>query len=387
MSKLKAVVLEKSGTSYTVLDREGTFRQVKRRINAEVGDEIELNVARDGFRGLRVWVGVAALFLMTLTSLLGWNLYQAPTAVALVSVDINPSLQFTVDTQGRFLELQNQNEDARQMLAQIALKGKPIDEVLEKIVTLAYNQNFINPEHDWIVVGYSPMTDKSIEKMPKELNKLQISNWVTEPIAKEGLTPEVAVFTLTPQERDLAQKGDLSLGEFGLWQAAQKAGVITESGKLKDTMERVRLLENPQVKALIKADKKEIDPNLPLTPGTSMEKSRALDNPIEKGPEKQKPKESPSAIKPPNFRSEKDKEPVASQKQPTETKAESDHEKMNNQENGQVDDKIDDQVNGRLNEKIDDQVNGHLDEKVDDNLDSQVKDKTKNDNERSKKTK
>lgn len=314
MSKMKAVVLEKSGTRYTVLGMDGTFRHVKRRVNAEVGEEIELNVGRDGFWDLRVWVGVVALFLMVLTTLVGWNLYQAPTAVALVSVDINPSLEFTLDSQGRLLKLQTQNEDARKMLGVNNLKGKPIDEVLEKIVTLAYNQNYINPEHHWIVVGYSPITNKSLEIMPKELNEIQISTWVTETIEKKGFTPQVAVFTLTPQEKELARKGDLTLGEFALWQTAQKAGVTTQPEKLKDTSERVRLLENPQVQALVKTEKKGLATGLPRTPGTSMEKPRALGNPNKEGTGEPIRDESHFPIGTLNFVNEKGRETKADEK-------------------------------------------------------------------------
>lgn len=257
MSKMKAVVLEKSGSRYTVLGRDGTFRQVHRQLCAEVGEEIEIRTGIDIFGGLRMWAGVAALFLLVLTTLFGWSLYQAPTAVALLSVDINPSLQFTIDAQGQILKLQSQNEDAKRMLSQIDLKGKSIEEVLEQIVTQAYDQKFLSSEQYWVVIGYSPMTNKTLKQMPKELNETQIISWVTEISEKKGLTSQVAVFSLTSQERELSRKVDLTLGEYALWQTADKAGVVTQPEKLKDTSERVRLLENPQVQVQIKTEKNE----------------------------------------------------------------------------------------------------------------------------------
>ena len=277
MSKMKAVVLEKVGSRYTVLGVNGTFRQVHRRLNAEVGEEIEIRAGILSFSGLRVWAGVAALFILVLTSLLGWNLYQAPTAVALLSVDINPSLQFTIDAQGHLLKFQTQNEDAKRMLKQIDLTGKPIDVVLEQIVSQAYNQKFLNSEQHWVVVGYSPMTDKTSDQMPKELNENQIITWVTGTVEKDGFTPQVAVFPLTSQESEIAQNGDLTLGEYALWQTAQKAGVVTQPEKLKDTAERVRLLENPQVQAQIQSKKKGSESGLPRTPGTVKQDSGSID--------------------------------------------------------------------------------------------------------------
>ncbi|MDR3602806.1 MAG: hypothetical protein P4L49_20405 [Desulfosporosinus sp.] len=295
MSKMKAVVLEKFGSHYTVLGKNGTFRQVHRRLNAEVGEEIEIRTGIVDFSGLRAWAGVAALFLLVITALLGWNLYQAPTAVALLSVDINPSLQFTIDAQGHLLKFQTQNEDAKNMLKQIDLTGKPIDEVLGQIVTRAYDQKFLNSEQHWIVVGYSPMTDKTSDQMPKELNENQIITWVTGTVEKEGFTPQVAVFPLTSQESALAQKGDLTLGEYALWQTAQKAGVVTQPEKLKDTSERVRLLENPQVQAQIRSKKTGLESGIPQSPGSAKQDSGSIDKPKQESTRKPMPDKLPSS--------------------------------------------------------------------------------------------
>jgi len=290
MSKMKAVVLEKSGSRYTVLGQDGTFRRVYRRVNAEVGEEVQIQPWIEFVSGVRLWVGAAALFLLAITTLLGWTLYQAPTAVALLSVDINPSVQFELDSQGRLIKFPTQNEDAKRMLSQINLKGKPLEEVLEQIVIQAYDQKFLSSEHYWVVVGYSPMTNITLEQIPKELNENQIISWVTEIGKEKGLTPQVEVFSLTSQERELAQKGNLTLGEYALWQTADKAGVVTQPERLKDTSERVRLLENPQVQVQIKAEKNKRQSVLPQTPGTEKQNSGSIGIPSEYGTGKLLPK-------------------------------------------------------------------------------------------------
>ncbi|EHQ92250.1 anti-sigma factor domain-containing protein [Desulfosporosinus youngiae] len=258
MSKIKAVVLEKSGSRYTVLDKNGTFRHVKRKQDAEVGEEIELKLGFECFKGWRAWVGVAAIFLMVLTTIVGWNLYQVPTAVALLSVDINPSLQFTIDGKRNVLEINTQNEDAERLISKIDLKGKPIDEVLGQIVTEAYNQKFLKPEQPWVVVGYSSLIDDGLEQAAKGLNENQIISWLSVNTKENGFTPQVAFFSVTTQDRELAEKGDLTIGEYALWQTAVEAGVETQPEKLKETTERVRLLEDSKVRAKVK-EKKETD--------------------------------------------------------------------------------------------------------------------------------
>lgn len=247
MSKIKAVVLEKSGSTYTVLAKNGSFRQVRSRQNAEVGEEIEIHTGVEGLPGLRVWASAVALFLFVITAFLGWNLYQAPTAVALVSVDINPRLELSIDSQGHVIKSQAQNDDAQGLLTQINLPGKPINEAINQIITQAVKQKFLSPEQNWVVIGYSPMSNKTEERMPKELNQQQILTWVTQSVENKDLNPQVAVFSLTPQEKESAQKGDLTLGEYALWQIAQKAGVEIKPEQLKETSERTQLLENSRV--------------------------------------------------------------------------------------------------------------------------------------------
>lgn len=277
--KIKAVVLEKSGSRYTVLDEKGSFRHVHKRQDAEVGEEIEIQLASlAGFGGLRVWAGVAAVFLLVLTTLFAWNLYQAPTAVAMLSVDINPSIQFSIDEQGNLLKINTKNEDADRLLNNIELKGKPIDKVLEQIVTEAYAQSFLNPEQPWIVVGYSPLITDTSEGVGRNLNENQIVSWVKKDFEGNGFTPQVAFFTLTPQDRELAQNEKLTLGEYALWQTAVKAGVDTQPDKLKDTLERVQLLENPKVQAQVRVDKKNIESPSPTKGQTPDEGKGPEDN-------------------------------------------------------------------------------------------------------------
>ena len=71
MRKMKAVVLEKSGSHYTTLGQDGTFRQVHRRLNAEVGEEVQIQSWTEYFGGVRIGAGVVALFLLVLTVFLG----------------------------------------------------------------------------------------------------------------------------------------------------------------------------------------------------------------------------------------------------------------------------------------------------------------------------
>lgn len=258
MKKVKAVVLERDGYRCTVLCENGSFRRIYRFHKTEAGEEIVIRAGVGGIKGGKAWVGAAVVFFMVLTTLFGWNLYQAPTAVALLSVDINPSIQFSVDGQGNLLTIDSQNGDAEEWLNQADLKGKPIEKVLEQFVSEVARQQLLDPQLPWIVVGYSPLNNDKAEKNNNEnLSESQIVSCLTENAKKNGFTPQIAFFTLTSQEREHAQKGKLTLGEYALWQTAVKAGVATQEEKLSNTSERIKLLDDPKVQAQVQEDKKE----------------------------------------------------------------------------------------------------------------------------------
>lgn len=257
MNNSKALVLEKDGYRCTVLCENGSFRNVYRFQHTDVGEEIIIRNGIESFGGARAWIGAAVIFFIVFSTLIGWNLYQAPTAAAVLSVDINPSIQFSVDDQGNLLSIDTKNKDAEQLLNQADLKGKPIDKVLEQFVTEAAQQKLLDPKLPWIVVGYSSLENDKAEQGNGNLKESQIISCLTENAQKNGFKPQVAFFTLTSQERELAQKGHLTLGEYALWQTAVKAGVITQEEKLSNTEERIRLLEDPKVQAQVKEDNNE----------------------------------------------------------------------------------------------------------------------------------
>jgi hypothetical protein len=246
MSSVKAIVLEKDGPMLTVLAADGSFQKIRCRKEVEIGAEIELPAtAARQIPGWRIAAGVAAVFLVALMGIFGWNIYQPRTAMAMLSVDINPSLQLTLDQKGRILEWESLNPDAEQVLSGLAIKGEPWEKALEQIIGHSVDLNYLNQEHTWVVVGYSPV-EENIELPAEKLNSEEIVKHVEEAAAGKGVTPKVAVYQMTSQEKVQAKENGLSLGEYALVDTAQKAGVELQAGEVKKTEERTRLLEKPE---------------------------------------------------------------------------------------------------------------------------------------------
>lgn len=252
MRGLKAVVLEKNGTLLTVLSSDGAFQKFQYKGAVEIGEEIKIPVVRKT-PIWRIAASVAAIFLIVFMGVFGWNVFQPGTAVAMLSVDINPSLQLTLDQKGRVLELESLNPDAEQLLSGLPLKGEPWEKALSKIIEQSVNLHYLDAEHTWVLVGYSPMK-LDHELSSKEINTVEIAKQVEGAAGDKGISPKVAVYELTVAEKVQAQESGLTLGEYALVNTAEKAGVKVEPEAIKKMDERVRLLEKPEIQDQMKKE-------------------------------------------------------------------------------------------------------------------------------------
>ncbi|TGE31683.1 anti-sigma factor domain-containing protein [Desulfosporosinus sp. Sb-LF] len=260
MSKAKAIVLEKNGGSYLVLDPSGAFRRVRSRINAEVGEEIEV-VLENKMRSYRALLSIAALFLFTILSTLGWSYWQTPVAVAMLSVDINPSIEIALDKEAHIVSTKAQNNDAVQLLEGVNLKGEPLAVAMNKIVTRAIELRFLNTDHKSIILGLNEGSDDKASKLNDlaTVDAQALQNSLNEVAISKDLGLQVVFFKLTSQEVAEAKNAGLSMGEYALWQTAEKAGLSIQSQSVKNPTERSNLLEVPVVKDELTNNRNMID--------------------------------------------------------------------------------------------------------------------------------
>ncbi|MHB8125395.1 MAG: anti-sigma factor domain-containing protein [Desulfitobacteriaceae bacterium] len=264
MNKDKAIVLEKAGGFYLVLDSEGTFRRVRSHFKAEVGEEIEVAANQSNRlsnRSLRVLLSVAALFLLIFLSTLSWSFWQTPVAVAMLSVDINPSLEISLDKGAHIVNAKAKNDDALQLLQGVNLKGQTLTVAMNRLVTRAVELHFLSEERKWIVLGLSQGFEGKVSSQSDlvEVDSQALQSGLNEVAASKGLGLQVVMFKLTPPEGLEAQKTGLSLGEYALWQTAEKAGLSVQQQTVKNSTERSHLLEVPAVQSELRHNRNTID--------------------------------------------------------------------------------------------------------------------------------
>lgn len=254
MKQMKAVVLEKKGSMVTVLASDGSFQKIRYRKPVEIGAEIKFTDSKQHQPLWRVITSVAAVFLFTFIGSMSWNLYDSTTAVAMISVDINPRLQLTIDKKGRVLEFEALNSDAEHVLTGLDVKGESWNQALEKIIGQSVTLNYLNLDHNWVLVAVSPV--EAGKESLEGVNSDDIVQNIEDAAQSEGLDPKVAVYQLSAKEQTQAEEQGLTLGEYALMNTAKDAGVEAEASTVKGTKERVDLLEKPQVQQQMVKEKR-----------------------------------------------------------------------------------------------------------------------------------
>ena len=75
-------------------------------------------------------------------------------SVSYYTVDINPSIQFTVSSDNTVTNVSSANDDAATLLDGTKLKGMPIKDALQSVIQLAYTQEYLTPGGHVLVVHF-----------------------------------------------------------------------------------------------------------------------------------------------------------------------------------------------------------------------------------------
>lgn len=219
MEKLTGVVLEKENNHIVVLTDTGEFRKVRiTGRSPEIGAEVSIPV-----RTRRTWsmpkmgwiAAAAAVLLFMLVSPLTTQFTQPPeTAVAWVSIDINPAIELTVSDRQNVMEAQAYNEEGQKILGIIDVEGMKVKKAVREITARARELGYIGKSKDNTVLlsfTYLPKSDIDRGKFQKTL--LASARDVMQDDALGGMVQTVNV---TPELREKAVAKNITPGKYAV---------------------------------------------------------------------------------------------------------------------------------------------------------------------------
>ncbi|MBO8157700.1 MAG: anti-sigma factor domain-containing protein [Bacillaceae bacterium] len=161
----KGIVMEKKDQYVVVMSHDGTFYKAKPIPGCDIGEEIQFEPIIEPvstrsagpslfhtFFNKRLIAAVAVL-LLALFPVFSW--YSSTKAYAYVSIDINPSIEMTVNKKLEVLELTPINDSARELIEKLDdWEGQTVEKVTFDIIEISKQEGMMEGRSVLIGVSY-----------------------------------------------------------------------------------------------------------------------------------------------------------------------------------------------------------------------------------------
>ncbi len=224
--KTRGLVMEVHKNTVLVMNRDGRFKRLPKRGRVEVGDDYSYGTAFP-----RSQLAVAAVLLLALASVF-LPLQNQPVTSALVTVDINPSLELAVSSNERVISAQALNDDGAIVLAGLKLKGYSLERALVTILHSAGEHNFLGDEAPLLLITGTPLeglNDEYTAKLRDTVARSTDQYYSKKP----GMTIAVAVITAGDTTRDEAAQMGLSAGKYAVYLEVASKGLPIDAVALQ----------------------------------------------------------------------------------------------------------------------------------------------------------
>ncbi len=152
---MKAIVVETRSKEAAILLKDGTFRAVKGSYS--VGETI--NYREKAQPAFRKWIAAAAAAVIMIGTGGGFWYDANYVAYAEISLDVNPSIVYTVNKRSRVLSVRAVNDEAAQTVKALEEEGicfMPVEEAIEITMTLFINEGYLDAENeDYVLMNVS----------------------------------------------------------------------------------------------------------------------------------------------------------------------------------------------------------------------------------------
>lgn len=227
---MKGIILDFDGKYVIVVTHKGDFKRIYNNYHGcQVGDEIEI---KDSFFGSwissnRKVLAIAACLLLVVIGCYGVSGFVTPNTY--VTMDINPSVELSLNRYERVLEARGLNSDGAAIVkSNREFRNMKLKDALEILLTRAKESEYLRPNKNTVMLTVSNANDsisQDLENQLKDiaetkLNEIEVAQVKTTDTSKNNFT--VIVENTTIEKRQEAKKLNISQGKLVLYDKLKK---------------------------------------------------------------------------------------------------------------------------------------------------------------------
>ncbi len=142
---MKAVVLEIRGNKAAVLSSDGTVMTVSNQ-NYSIGEDIDMKQEKS-FRFGRNWATAAVGMAASLLIFCGGGVLAYNTPVSTITMDINPSIEYSVNIFDDVIEATALNPDGKDIIAEVDWKYGKLSSVIDETIAVLEDMDYLDPDN------------------------------------------------------------------------------------------------------------------------------------------------------------------------------------------------------------------------------------------------
>lgn len=215
----KGKIMEIFDTHAVVMTNEGHFNRINRKKAMRIGADViytssDLVVKPSSKKrwifNLKAQVAVAMFVLLVLVM----SQISMPVAYAVVSLDINPSLEITVDESRKVVSIDPINTEAEELLEAYVLNGdKDLHAVINELIKLSNAMGFLTNENHNVILATAMIDERNSKSVSNEL-----MTEILDVIEETEYAFDFTLVSTVREPRDLksAKSEGLSLGRYAM---------------------------------------------------------------------------------------------------------------------------------------------------------------------------
>lgn len=210
---MKGIVVEIKSNDVVVLSDDGVISKLKNN-NYEIGQVIVMKNNKS--RSKRFIAGAASFVATIAICTIGGFAYFTPTDY--VSLDVNPSIEYSVNMFDRVLDIKAVNDDGEEILKSLYLDNHTIEEAVKLTLEELIEKGYLTDDEDGGVIVTTSNPDlEEATKLANEL-KAEIQSFINE---QEDVIAEVEALAVGKERVEEARKLGVTPGKLNLVQKLQ----------------------------------------------------------------------------------------------------------------------------------------------------------------------
>lgn len=222
MSNITGSILEFKGKKAVVMTSKCDFITIKKLPDMFIGQQVYLNRSAISKTNNRLkYLSIAAMLVLVLCSVVFLQILRPASVFAYVDVDINPSLELSIDKNAKVVDVKTLNSDAQTLIKDLQLVNNPLENAVRIIIQESQNKGFIRYDKENAVLisasikpgkhsSANASHEKALDDIVKNLSKADFS--------LDSVSIKQKIIKVTPEKRAAALKNNISMGRYDLYE-------------------------------------------------------------------------------------------------------------------------------------------------------------------------